>query len=311
MKTYRNIEDYKCNEKPLVAILGNFDGVHMGHRKLISVGKKIANDICGETMVFTFFPHPQFLFDNNFRLLNDFSLKRKILEKLGVDQLLALPFTKEISKITPQEFVDDVLAVNLCAKHIVVGFNFSFGYKGMGNPDLLSKLAEIKKIETTIIPPVYVDNELVSSTRIRKHLKNGEIEKAAQLLGYYPQLSGVVVSGHRIGSQLLGYPTANISVDNSLLIPGEGVYSVKVFTEAGRKSGILNIGYKPTVSEERELTVEVNILDFSGDLYGKTLKIVFYKKLRLEKKFSGLNELKKQLRIDEQKTREYFAENLI
>ena len=311
MKIYRSIEEYKCSEKPLVAILGNFDGVHIGHRKLINVGKKIANDISGETMVFTFFPHPQFLFDKNFRLLNDFSLKCKILENLGVDHLLALPFTKDISKLTPQEFVDDVLATDLCAKQIVVGFNFSFGYKGLGNPDLLSKLAEIKDMETTIIPPVYVDGELVSSTRIRKYLKNGEIEKAAQLMGYHPQLSGVVVSGNRIGSRLLGYPTANISVDESLLIPGEGVYSVKVFTEAGRKSGILNIGFKPTVSDNRELTIEVNILDYSGDLYGASLKIIFYRKLRSEKKFAGLNELTEQLKIDEQNTREYFAKNQI
>lgn len=297
MKIFRNLEDFVLPDKPLVAVLGNFDGVHLGHQKLIKTAKDITDSLRGETLVFTFFPHPQLVLNKEIQMLNSFELKTRLIKDLGVDSILAIPFTEEISKLTPQQFVQQVLHEKLKVSHVVAGFNFSFGYQGSGKALDLIRLAGELNIKVTIMEPFYMDKELVSSTRIREYIKKGQIKKASKLLGYQPTIQGKVVSGNRIGRQI-GFPTANLEWDRHLLIPGPGVYAVKVAVNDDLKLGVLNIGFKPTVSEKEILTMEVNILEFNQEIYDWKIEINFYEKIRNEKKFNNITQLKEQIALD-------------
>lgn len=297
MKIIKSLEEFQKQSSPLVVALGNFDGVHLGHQKLISTAKQIANQLNGRLLVFTFYPHPQIAFGKKIALLNSFQQKVANLEKLAVDILLAVPFTKEFSQLSPQQFVSDILLELLQAKHIVAGFNYSFGYKGQGKIEDLKKLTERWEIGHTIIDPFYIDNELVSSTAIRNYLLEGDIKKAVRLLGYHPKIVGTVISGNKLGREM-GFPTANLKWEEKLLIPQRGVYAVKVIYQGQYYKGVLNIGYKPTVTSKKQKTIEVNILNFCENIYHKKLEIIFYDRIRNEKKFSTVEQLKQQIKMD-------------
>ncbi|SMB94118.1 riboflavin kinase / FMN adenylyltransferase [Desulfonispora thiosulfatigenes DSM 11270] len=309
MKVFKSLESVEKENKPLVITLGNFDGVHLGHQNLISSAMEIANDIDGEVMVFTFSHHPQMILGKKLNLINTFNHKTKLIEDLGVHKLLAPPFTKEIARLAPKQFVKDVLHDLLDAKHIIVGFNYSFGYRGEGKADDLVNLNNKYGIKTTIISPFYVENEVVSSTRIREYLLQGDIDKASQLLSYKPRLSGKVVHGNKLGRSI-GFPTANLAWEKGLIIPACGVYAVEIDIGGIRYQGVLNIGYKPTVTRDKRLSIEVNLLDFSKDIYNQDLEIIFNKRLRGEKKFNNLDELKTQISEDVLKTRSIFKTNI-
>ncbi|NLT96041.1 MAG: riboflavin biosynthesis protein RibF, partial [Clostridia bacterium] len=272
MKIFTSMQQYVKPDKPIVTALGNFDGVHLGHQKLIKTAKEIAEKIKGETLVFTFFPHPQMLFNANIKMLNSFKTKLQLIESLGVENVLIIPFTREFSLISPQVFVEEILIKKIQTSHVVAGFNYSFGYKGMGNADMLINLAAPRNVKVTIMEPFYVDNELVSSTKIREYLKEGNIKEAEKLLGYQPAISGKVIEGNKIGRKI-GFPTANLEWDSDLLIPGNGVYVVKVLVDNKKYLGVLNIGNKPTVNSQPLLSMEVYLLNFSGDLYHKEIEI--------------------------------------
>lgn len=306
MKIFTNLEQYERPNKPIVTVLGNFDGVHLGHQNLIKIAREKAAIINGETLVFTFFPHPQRLFNAKIKMLNSLKSKLRLIESLGVENVLIIPFTKDFAIITPQEFVHQILAKRLQTSHVVAGFNYSFGYKGLGDADMLVKLAEEQNIKATIMAPFRIGNELVSSTKIREYIKEGKIENAAKLLGYQPRISGKVIQGNKIGRKI-GFPTANVEWDKELLIPGNGVYAVKVMVDERSYFGVLNIGNKPTVSQKPVLTMEVNILNFSGDLYQKEIEIIFYEKIRNEIKFNSLEHLKNQIAQDIQKSIGIFS----
>lgn len=307
MQIYRNMDELILSDKPKTIVLGNFDGVHLGHQKLISMAKSISSGIEGETFVFTFFPHPQFVFNNNFKMLNSFELKARLIEKLGIEYLVAIPFTEEIFKLSPEQFVEKILYKKFKVSHVVAGFNYSFGYKGQGKAQDLVELTNNFDIQTTIMEPFYINKELVSSSRIRRYLKIGQIKNAAKLLGYAPRIKGKVVKGEQIGREI-GFPTANLDWDKNILIPQAGVYAVQVLVNGELKQGVLNIGLKPTVAKQNKLTMEVNILDFTREIYNDDIEVIFYKKLRDEIKFNTLNDLKSQIKLDVAYTRKFFSE---
>lgn len=306
MKIFRNLQEITVANKPLTVVLGNFDGVHLGHQNLIKMAQSISKGMDGTTLIFTFHPHPQMVFNKDIKLINSFDLKIRLIEQLGVDYLLIVPFVEEFYKLSPEEFVEQILYKKLNVSHVVAGFNYTFGYKGMGKTKDLIDIGAKFGIKTTIMDPFYVDGQLVSSSKIREYLESGKIVEASKLLGYFPRILGSVISGNKIGRKM-GIPTANLKWDADVLIPKSGVYAVQVEVLGQIKPGVLNIGTRPTVSSNKNVTMEVNILDFNQDIYGEKLEVIFYQKLRDEKKFNNIQELKKQIEVDTLRTIQYFS----
>ena len=306
MKIFRNLQEITVANKPLTVVLGNFDGVHLGHQNLIKMAQSISKGMDGTTLIFTFHPHPQMVFNKDIKLINSFDLKIRLIEQLGVDYLLIVPFVEEFYKLSPEEFVEQILYKKLNVSHVVAGFNYTFGYKGMGKTKDLIDIGAKFGIKTTIMDPFYVDGQLVSSSKIREYLESGKIVEASKLLGYFPRILGSVVSGNKIGRKM-GIPTANLKWDADVLLPKSGVYAVQVKVLGQIKPGVLNIGTRPTVSNNKNVTMEVNILDFNQDIYGEKLEVIFHQKLRDEKKFNNIQDLKKQIEMDTLRTIQYFS----
>ena len=306
MKIFRNLQEITVANKPLTVVLGNFDGVHLGHQNLIKMAQSISKGMDGTTLIFTFHPHPQMVFNKDIKLINSFDLKIRLIEQLGVDYLLIVPFVEEFYKLSPEEFVEQILYKKLNVSHVVAGFNYTFGYKGMGKTKDLIDIGAKFGIKTTIMDPFYVDGQLVSSSKIREYLESGKIVEASKLLGYFPRILGSVISGNKIG-RIMGIPTANLKWDADVLLPKSGVYAVQVEVLGQIKPGVLNIGTRPTVSSNNNVTMEVNILDFNQDIYGEKLEVIFHQKLRDEKKFNNILDLKKQIEMDTLRTIQYFS----
>ncbi len=288
-------------------ILGNFDGLHRGHQQLINLGRQIADSHQEELAVFTFYPQIQQYFDKNFCYLLTEQQKNRGFQKLKVDWIESMPFTEEIATLSPEAFVENILVKKLHARHAVVGFNFSFGYKGAGNPQLLRELGARYGIEVTVMEPCYADGEVVSSSAIRKYLQAGDIEKANALLGYAYSIEGPVVRGNEIG-RTIGFPTANILPAKGILLPAKGVYAARTWVEGKCYDGILNIGMRPTIAHSIGLNIEVNLFDFDRDIYGQVIRSEVHYFLRPETKFDGLDGLKAQLEKDKQHTEKLFAD---
>lgn len=288
-------------------ILGNFDGLHRGHQQLINLGRQIADSHQEELAVFTFYPQIQQYFDKNFCYLLTEQQKNRGFQKLKVDWIESMPFTEEIATLSPEAFVENILVKKLHARHAVVGFNFSFGYKGAGNPQLLRELGARYGIEVTVMEPCYADGEVVSSSAIRKYLQAGDIEKANALLGYAYSIEGPVVRGNEIG-RTIGFPTANILPAKEILLPAKGVYAARTWVEGQCYDGILNIGMRPTIAHSIGLNIEVNLFDFDRDIYGQVIRSEVHYFLRPETKFDGLDGLKAQLEKDKQHTEKLFAD---
>lgn len=288
-------------------ILGNFDGLHRGHQQLINLGRQIADSHQEELAVFTFYPQIQQYFDKNFCYLLTEQQKNRGFQKLKVDWIESMPFTEEIATLSPEAFVENILVKKLHARHAVVGFNFSFGYKGAGNPQLLREVGARYGIEVTVMEPCYADGEVVSSSAIRKYLQAGDIEKANALLGYAYSIEGPVVRGNEIG-RTIGFPTANILPAKGILLPAKGVYAARTWVEGQCYDGILNIGMRPTIAHSIGLNIEVNLFDFDRDIYGQVIRSEVHYFLRPETKFDGLDGLKAQLEKDKQHTEKLFAD---
>ena len=288
-------------------ILGNFDGLHRGHQQLINLGRQIADSHQEELAVFTFYPQIQQYFDKNFCYLLTEQQKNRGFQKLKVDWIESMRFTEEIATLSPEAFVENILVKKLHARHAVVGFNFSFGYKGAGNPQLLRELGARYGIEVTVMEPCYADGEVVSSSAIRKYLQAGDIEKANALLGYAYSIEGPVVRGNEIG-RTIGFPTANILPAKGILLPAKGVYAARTWVEGKCYDGILNIGMRPTIAHSIGLNIEVNLFDFDRDIYGQVIRSEVHYFLRPETKFDGLDGLKAQLEKDKQHTEKLFAD---
>jgi len=298
LKVYHHISEY-VPDKAAVVTTGTFDGVHLGHQRIIRQLHETAEKIKGETVILTFFPHPRMvLFPNTEQLLlNTLDEKIALLEKMGVDHLVIHPFTREFSMLGSQEFIESILVKGLATKRLVIGYDHHFGKDREGSFENLKASGPNLGFEVEEIPAWEADHIKVSSTRIRQALGSGAVDVANLLLGYRYMLKGTVVKGQQLGRKL-GYPTANIiSTDAYKLVPGNGVYAVYVMSAGKRFGGMMNIGVRPTIDGTHR-TAEVNIFDFDADIYGETIEVQFVKWVRGEQKFDGLDKLKQQLAAD-------------
>ncbi|EGT3614756.1 bifunctional riboflavin kinase/FAD synthetase [Clostridium perfringens] len=281
-------------QKSTYVALGSFDGIHKGHLALINKSIELSKNNDALSMVYTFKNHPRAFINKEGapKLLVTLHEKVKILEDLNVDLSSFVEFDRNFMKLEPEGFIDNLIR-NYNVKGIVVGFNYRFGHKNKGDVKLLKELCDLKGIELCVIEPFTYKAEVVSSTRIRKALLEGELDDANNMLGRYFFLSGEVVSGKRIG-RTINFPTANLKTDEKVILPKIGVYYTNV--EVNRKiyKGITSVGNNPTVNG-KNITVETHILNFDEDIYGKNIKLYFISKIRSEKKFNSLEELKEQL----------------
>ncbi len=289
--------------KPVVTI-GTFDGVHLGHREVISELKRLSSLSGGDSVIFTFEPHPRLIIspqEDSLRLLSTKNEKIKLMEKIGIDHLVIYPFTEEFSRLSYDQFVSTVLVGKMKIASLVVGYDHRFGQGRKGNFNSLESLSSKLEFKVEQLSELFVDNQVVSSTKIRSALEAGDILTANHFLGYQYTLSGKVIKGQQLGREI-GFPTANIDTnDQYKLVPGDGVYAVMVEWEGKRYKGMLNIGIRPTVNHNADhKTIEVYIFDFDKDIYDSEIALFFIEKFRDEQKFDGLAQLQKQL-INDQK----------
>ena len=292
-----NDERITNNIKENYVALGSFDGLHFGHLCLVDKICQLAKDNQGKAMVFTFKDHPKKLINPDAKLdmLMTNTEKVNILEKKNVDILVLKSFDNELMKMEAEEFIR-FLCESYNIKGIVVGFNFRFGYKNLGDIDLLKEFTSKYNYELFVIPPYKYEGQIVSSTEIRGELLKGEVSKAYKMLSRPYSIEGTVIDGKKIG-RTIGFPTANMKIPLDKLIPAKGVYYTNVEYNGEIFKAITNIGNNPTVNGQ-ELTVESYILDFNSDIYGENIKIFFVDKIRNEVKFHGLESLISQLNKD-------------
>ncbi len=308
MKIKSTLESYSKNKS--VVTIGTFDGVHIGHQKIIERLVKIAKTENLQAVVLTFFPHPRMVIqkDASIKLINTIDEKSKLLEKLGVNNLVIKEFTLEFSRLTALEFVRDILVNKLQVKHIIIGYDHHFGRNRTANVNDLKEFGEVYDFEITEISAQDIAEVTVSSTKIRNALLNGDIKEANTFLGYHFMLTGVVVKGKSLGKQI-GFPTANLHIqENYKLIPKNGSYIVKSDIEGKTVFGMMNIGINPTVNGE-EQSIEVHFFDFDQDIYDKKIEVQLLDRLRDEQKFNSIASLKAQLFIDKKQSLNYIQNN--
>lgn len=301
MKIYHGLSDFvRLNHA--VVTSGTFDGVHLGHQKILSRLREIAQKENGETVVLTFWPHPRLVLhpeDTSLKLLNTFEEKAGLLKAQGIEHLLRIPFTKEFSQLTSEEFIFKILVQTIGTKKLVIGYDHHFGKNREGSFEQLKLDGPKYGFQVEEIPRQDVDHVGVSSTRIRKALEEGDIETANHFLGHSYSITGRVVIGDRLGREL-GYPTANIEIENkNKLVPADGIYAVTVLHGQKVYKGMLYIGIRPTINGSKR-NIEVNIFDFNSDVYGESLTVSFHHRIRGDEKFNDLEELKQQLHRDKE-----------
>jgi len=305
LKLHHGIDSFKSDRK-VILTTGTFDGVHLGHRKILKRLCDKAKKLGGESVLLTFHPHPRLvLFPENsdLKLLNSSEEKQQLLEEAGLDHLIVHPFTHDFSRLSSLEFVRDLLVNKVGIDALVIGYNHHFGRNREGGYESLTDFAEVFDFEVEEIPAEDLENVNISSTKIRQSLEEGNVELANSFLGHYYMLHGKVVHGSQKGREL-GYPTANLKVkERYKLIPMDGVYAVEVFRGEKWLPAMMNIGVRPTVDEKKRHSLEVHLLDFNEDLYEKDLKIRFVKRIREERQFQNIEALKEQLDIDRNRTR--------
>lgn len=310
MKIYHGIEDFKRLEYAVVTS-GTFDGVHVGHQKILSRLKEIARKNNGETVVITFWPHPRLVLypeQTDLKLLNTFEEKAELLRRQGIDHLVRIPFTKEFSNLTSEQFIKMVLVEAIGTKKLVIGYDHRFGKNREGSFEHLKENASVYGFEVEEIPRQDIDHVAVSSTKIRNALLAGDVKTSGELLGRPYSVTGRVIKGEKIG-RIIGFPTANIEVDfRHKLIPADGSYAVKILQGGKEYSGMMNIGYRPTVSGKTK-TIEVHIFDFNQEIYGEALTVMFIERIRDERKFNDIEALKEQLQKDKEKAKQILNQS--
>ncbi|MCC5921095.1 MAG: bifunctional riboflavin kinase/FAD synthetase [Cyclobacteriaceae bacterium] len=292
----------KLNIRFPVVTSGTFDGVHIGHQTILKRIKDLAIKEGGETVMLTFWPHPRIVLEkeseDSLQLLSSFEEKAEKLKQHGIDHLIKIPFTKSFSKLTSQEFIEDILIEKIGSKVLVIGYDHKFGKNREGGFESLQANADRYGFRVEEISRQDIDDIGVSSTKIRKALQAGDVELAKSFLGEYYELNGEVVQGERLG-RTLGFPTANLSLDfKHKLIPKDGVYAVYAHVGGKKYRGMLNIGQRPTVSNQGKKSIEVHILDFSSDIYGESMRIDMVSRVRDEQAFKGKDALVEQLHRD-------------
>jgi riboflavin kinase/FMN adenylyltransferase len=299
MKVYTDSSDF-IKENNIVITVGSFDGLHIGHFKIIDELLKKSSELNGKSVLLTFEPHPRQVVskDNTIQILTTLEEKKNLLEKAGVDFLIVQNFTREFSEMTSDEFIKKVLVNDVGASHIVVGHDHKFGRDRLGDADKLRQLGDNYGFGVTSVDAEKINGEIISSTLIRKALFEGDIDKANLFFGRNFSFGGIVVKGAQRG-RTLGFPTANIKLDDPRkLIPKRGVYAVKCGCQSDKLKGIMNVGMRPTFENKTELVIEVHLFNFSKDIYGDKISVDFIKRLRDEKKFESKEQLIHQIELD-------------
>ena len=310
MKIFHSTQEFITEKKASIITIGTFDGVHIGHQEILK--NLISQSKNSNSVILTFFPHPRMVLQKggDLKLLTTLQEKTELLKKAGLDCLVIEPFTKEFSRLTALDFVRNVLIKQLKLKKLIIGYDHQFGRNREGNLEQLREYGSIYNFEVEEIPAQDIKNIAVSSTKIRKALNEGDIEKANSYLGYEYLLTGTIVHGRGLGKQY-NYPTINIHIEESYkLIPKAGVYIIKTIFNNQHLFGIMNIGNRPTVDGKNQ-TIEVHLLDFDADIYGKNIQIQLAYRLRNEQKFDTIEHLFTQIKEDEKQARKLISNGKI
>lgn len=303
MKIYHGLDDFILLPYAVVTS-GTFDGVHVGHQQILNRLQEIASRNNGETVVITFWPHPRLVLrpeENDLKLLNTFEEKAELLKEYGVQHLIRIPFTKEFSQLTSEEFIKKILVDTIGTKKLVIGYDHRFGKNREGSFDQLKINGPAYGFDVEEIPRQEVDHIGVSSTKIRTALEQGDVSTAHHLLGHHYSITGRVIKGDKLG-RLIGFPTANLDIDSHhKLVPKDGIYAVTLAHGNAHYRGMLYIGNRPTVNGKQR-NIEVNIFDFEKDIYGESITLYFHEMIRGDIKYDDLEALKKQLFIDKEST---------
>ncbi|WKS96059.1 bifunctional riboflavin kinase/FAD synthetase [Riemerella columbina] len=304
MKTINPLSEYQPST-PLALSIGMFDGVHLGHQSLIKRLNTIAKEKNLKSAILSFWPHPKLVFQpqSDLQLLNTLDEKKALLESFGMDYFLLQDFTEAFRNLSAEDFIEQILVRQLQVKHLIVGYDHRFGKNQTGNFELLKALAPRLGFEVEQQEAIALENQNISSTKIRNALLAGDILQANAMLGYPYSISGAVIHGKKIG-RTIGYPTANIEVPPHQLLPKKGAYIVEVLVQGQLYKGMLSVGTNPTVNGT-QMSVEVYILDFDASIYGETITVKFRDFLHEEIKFDGLENLIKKLDDDKIRTQNF------
>jgi riboflavin kinase/FMN adenylyltransferase len=299
MELYKNLSDIKNPFADSYVTIGNFDGVHLGHQMLFSEVVNKAYNNKGTSIVVTFDPHPLQIVrpEIGMKLISSYEQKVELISYAGIDVLVVIPFTRDFAGTSAESFVDDILIRTIGVKELVIGYDYAFGKGRQGNIEFLKEQGKLKGFPVTVVEPYYVDDMLVSSTKVRELVNDGRMMDVKKLLGRSYQIRGTVQQGKKRGGPVVGFPTANLHISEEDLCPKHGVYVTQVVYNGKCYGGVLNIGYNPTFGENR-LSAETHIFDFNQEIYGKEIKINLLKFLRSEQKFSGPAELADQIKED-------------
>lgn len=297
MKIIRNLDDIRGKLTNAVVTIGNFDGVHLGHRRIFHLVRDAAAAVDGVSVVITFIPHPLKLVPSlkSLRLITPYAEKERLVEASGVDYLLVIPFTEQFAAVSAPDFIYRILLGLIGMKKLIIGYDYAFGRNREGNVALLRKLGAELGFEVDVLAPIGDGEHVYSSTRIREMIGKGNVKEVVSLLGRHYSIDGTVVHGHHRGKGL-GFPTANLATDNEL-IPKNGVYAVKVKIDDAIYDGACNIGPNPTFGDDTTV-IEVFIFDFDGDLYGRRLRLYFVERIRDERKFPQAAVLQQAIQAD-------------
>ncbi len=308
MAIFYNLERLPSFNRPVLTI-GSFDGVHHGHKVILSEVVKAARSVGGESILITFEPHPRKIIYPNepLGLLTSPEQKFRLIEDEGIDHIVVVPFTRDFSMMSATEYINDFLLKNFHPHTIIIGYDHHFGHSREGNIEMLRQELQ-PEVPVKEIAPQLIDNAAVSSTKIRKALLCGDVREAAGMLERYYAIKAMVVHGNKIG-RTIGFPTANLQpVYGDLLVPGLGIYAVMVVVQGRYYKGMMSIGKRPTITNDGAVTLEVNILDFNEDIYGQDLTVYFIDYLRAEEKLDGIDQLKARIAEDEVATRRVLAD---
>lgn len=308
MKVYRGIEQVPGPFHVPAVTIGNFDGVHLGHQALFRKVTSIAGGRNGDSVAVTFDPHPLKVLrpQSPPKLISTLEQKIELIEEAGIGHLVLIGFTKELAATPAAEFVREILCKAIGVKDLVVGYDYACGKGRQGNIPFLKDQGKRLGFKVHVVPPITMDGMVVSSTKVRELVMQGEMRQVRLLLGRYYQIRGIVQVGRKRGGTVIGFPTANLNIDEEDLCPRPGVYVVQVLHDGQCYGGVLNIGYNPTFGEE-ELRAETHIFDFDRDIYGHPIKVNLIQRLRDEKKFSGPDELSRQIAKDVETARLILA----
>jgi riboflavin kinase/FMN adenylyltransferase len=301
MKIIKDLSELKRNEKSVIT-LGTFDGLHLGHQQIVETVIRKSKDIGGSNFLLTFDPHPRKIIPgrNDIKLLTTLNEKIEILEQIGLENIFVINFTIEFSRQTPEEFVKKYLVNGIGLKEIVIGYDHHFGKGRDGNFELLQELGKKFNFHVTLIPELSVDEETISSTKIRNALLEGDVVKAKKMLGRFYSFSGKIIRGDGRGRQL-GFPTANISIaSEEKLIPAKGIYAAECIVENQKHIGLLSLGSRPTFHKNGEVIPEFYIFDFDRDIYGRIMQVNLVERIRDEEKFNSVDELIARMKKDEE-----------